>query len=108
MRASVREYVRARGCPEAILCHSNDVAIATYRALCDLGIRVPADVALLGYDGIEETEYFPAPISTIAQPLEAMCETAWRFLERRLAEPDAPPQRIMLQPTLLLRESSQP
>ncbi len=46
------------------------------------------------------------PLSTMAQPIARMCEMAWQFLERRLAEPDAPPQRIVLHPTLLLREST--
>lgn len=106
VRAFVREYIEAKGCPEAIFCHSDDIAIATYRALCDLSIRVPDDVALLGCDGIEDTEYMATPLSTMAQPIALMCETAWQFLERRLAEPDAPPQRIVLHPTLLLREST--
>lgn len=108
VRIAVREYIDRNGCPEALLCHSDDVAIATYRALCDLGIRVGDDVALFGCDGIDDTAYFPVPISTIAQPLATMCETAWRFLRRRLAEPDAPPQQVVLQPKLLLRESSAP
>jgi LacI family transcriptional regulator len=106
VRYWVREYIQANGCPEAIFCHSDDVAVATYRGLCDLGIRVPDDVALFGCDGIEETEYMATPLSTIAQPLEVMCDTAWRFMQRRLAEPDAPPQQVILQPTLVLRESS--
>jgi LacI family transcriptional regulator len=106
VRAAVREYIREAGCPQALFCHNDDAAIASYRALCDLGIRVPDDVALFGCDGIEDTEYLSTPLSTIAQPLEAMCDTAWRFLERRLAEPDAPPQQIILQPTLVIRESS--
>jgi len=106
VRANVHDYIAAHGYPEAIFCHNDDMAIATYRALSDLGLRVPDDVALLGCDGVEDTAYFPSAISTIGQPFEEMCETAWRFLERRMAEPDAPPQQVILQPKLLWREST--
>ena len=106
IRETVREYVRAHGCPEALFCINDDAAIASYRALCDLGLRVPDDVALVGCDGIEDTEYMPAPITTIMLPIDEMCHLAWRYLEHRLQDPETPPQRIVLQPTLIIRESS--
>jgi LacI family transcriptional regulator len=106
VRAAARAYFEANGCPEAIFCHNDDTAIAAYRAVCDVGMRVPDDVALIGCDGIEDAEYLPTPISTIVQPLGEMCETAARFLERRLNDRDAPPQRVILQPTFVPRASS--
>lgn len=106
-RKAVRDYITEKGMPQAIFCHNDEMAIAAYRALCDLGIRVPDDIAIVGCDGIEDTEYLATPLSTIAQPFEALCETTSRFLERRINDPEAPPQRIVLTPTLLLRESSQ-
>lgn len=106
VRRFVREYVAAKGCPEAIFCHNDDTAIATYCALCDLGLRVPDDVALVGCDGIEDTEYLPTPISTITQPLDEMSRLAWQFLKIRMQDPDAPPQRIILPSKLIVRASS--
>lgn len=106
VRASLREYIPAHGCPEALFCHNDDAAIAAYRALCDLGLRVPDDCALVGCDGIPDTEYLPVPITTIVQPYTAMCETACQFLNRRLAEPDAPPQQVTLPAVLDIRQSS--
>jgi LacI family transcriptional regulator len=108
VRRTFRDYVAAHGCPDGIFCHNDDAAIAVYRALCDMGRSVPEEVALIGCDGIEDTEYFPVPIATIAQPLGAMCETASRFLERRLNEPDIPAQRTIFEAELLLRASSAP
>jgi len=106
VRASARTYFQEKGCPEAIFCHCDDAAIAAYRAACDLGIRIPDDLALVGCDGIQDTEYFPCPITTIVQPLDALCEMAARFMERRLTEPDAPPQQTTLTAELVIRESS--
>ena len=105
-REALRDYIAGHGCPEAIFCYNDDTAIAAYRALSDLGIRVPDDAALFGCDGIEDTEYLPTPISTISQPYGEICRLAWQFLRQRMQEPDLPQQGTVLQPTLLLRESS--
>ncbi len=107
-RRTVVEYIQERGCPEAIFCHNDDLAIATYRALCDLGLSVPDDVALVGCDGIEDTEYLPCPISTIVMPLKEMAGLAWQFLERRIQDPGYPQQQAMLEPYLVIRQSSAP
>lgn len=106
IRQSVRDYITSQGCPEALFCYNDESAIAAYRALCDLGLRVPDDIALVGCDGIEDTEYLAVPISTIVLPTVETCRLAWQFLERRMQDPDAPPQRIVLQPTFVIRESS--
>jgi len=106
VRAGVRDYVKANGCPGAIFCFNDEAAISAYRGLRDLSLRIPDEVAIVGCDGIEETEYFDVPLSTVALPTERMCELAWEFLQKRMAEPDAPPQRKVFKPELLVRESS--
>jgi LacI family transcriptional regulator len=107
IRPFIRAYIQENDCPGAIFCHNDDAAIAIYRALLDLGLSAPEDCALIGCDGISDTEYLPVPITTIVQPYAAMCETACQFLERRLAEPDCPPQRASFSAVLDLRASSQ-
>lgn len=105
-RQLIQDYGRQHGWPEAIFCHSDDAALGIYRGLCDLGMCVPQDVALVGCDGIEDTEYLECPLTTLVQPVAAMCATAWQFLQRRLKQPAAPLQQALLQPELALRESS--
>ncbi|MBC8103865.1 MAG: LacI family DNA-binding transcriptional regulator [Cytophagales bacterium] len=106
IRSALRDTIGEQGCPEALFCHNDDAAIAAYRALCDLKLRVPDDCALVGCDGIPDTEYLPVPITTIVQPYAEMCETACRLLERRLADPDADLQQVTLPALLEIRESS--
>lgn len=106
VRHAIQEYIRRRGKPEAIFCHSDDVAIGIYRGLCDLKCRVPEDVALVGCDGIQDTEYLECPITTLVQPVAEMCANAWKFLENRLKNPKLKPQRATLKPMLKIRESS--
>lgn len=104
--AAMEAHVRAHGCPDGLMCFNDDHAIAAYRVLRALGVRVPEDTAIVGFDGIEETEYLERPLSTVVVPLEEMCRAAWQFLERRLAEPEQPVQRLVLTPRLEVRATS--
>jgi LacI family transcriptional regulator len=92
--------------PEALFCLNDEVAVGAYRALRDRGIRIGADVALVGFDGIEDGAYLDTPITTVALPIRDMCSLAWEMLQRRLSDPDAPPSRTMLLPSLVVREST--
>lgn len=110
-RASAREAVRGHiaknGNPDGLFCANDDMALGAYRGLCDCGLRVPEDVALIGCDGVEETEYLPTPITTIKPPYEQATATAWEFLKKRLTEPQTPKQFCILKPQLVIRESTQ-
>lgn len=106
-RQLIQDHVRDHGLPEAIFCHSDDVMLGIYRGLCDLKISVPQHVALVGCDGIEDTEYLECPLTTLVQPVAAMCATAWQFLQLRLEDPTIPPRHALLDLELAIRESSQ-
>ena len=105
-RAAISAYISVNGLPEAIFCVNDEVAVGCYRGLSDIGIEVPRDVLLIGFDGIVETEYHRCPITTVAAPLKQMCELAWDFLEDRLREPGRDFQQVVLKPELVIREST--
>ena len=98
--------MRENGCPEALFCHSDDVAVGIYRGLCDLKLRVPEEVALVGCDGIQDTEYLECPLTTLVQPVAKMCSKAWQFLVRRLEKPGTHRQSAVFKPVLAVREST--
>lgn len=105
-REGVKAYVAEHGVPEAFFCHNDDYALGTYRGLCDLGVKVPDDVALVGCDGIQDLEYLEVPITTIAQPLDEMCDVAFHLLETRIADPTLPIRRERLNARLVIRAST--
>jgi DNA-binding LacI/PurR family transcriptional regulator len=105
-RQLIQDYIREHGCPDAIFCHSDDVALGIYRGLCDMDLRVPEDVALVGCDGIQDTEYLECPLTTLVQPVATMCATAWQFLMQRMNQAATKPQRMKLKPKLIIRDSS--
>lgn len=89
-------YVRAHGCPDAIFCRNDEVAIGIHRGASDIGLSVPRDLALVGCDGIEEAAYHVPSLTTIRQPIEQACRAAWERLKARIDNPDVrlPPQRL--------------
>jgi DNA-binding LacI/PurR family transcriptional regulator len=106
VRSLIRDYIQKQGCPDAIFCHSDDVAIGIYRGLCDLDLNVPEEVALVGCDGIQDCEYLETPLTTIVQPVTEMCAVAWDFLRRRVESPKIKRQGTVLKPKLVVRKSS--
>jgi len=105
-RTSILDYIHSNGTPDGIFCENDELAIGCYRGLCELGIRVPEDVAIVGCDGIDDIAYQARQISTINVPIYELCETAWTFLENRINKPDLPQQQHVIIPELIVRESS--
>ena len=108
IEARFKQYVQQNGAPDALFCQNDEVAMCAFRVLRSLGYVVPRDVLLVGCDGQRHMEYFEPPLSTIAQPLAAMCDKAWEFLQRRIAHPDLPRQHAVFEGQLLVRESLMP
>jgi LacI family transcriptional regulator len=88
-RQIIREHIQKCGCPIAIFCFNDNLAIGVHRGLRDLDLNIPTDVALVGCDGIEDTEYHDPAISTIDMNLDKMCNQACDFLLRRIKDPSA-------------------
>lgn len=106
VEAALGEYLATKPPPDALLCMNDDLAIASSFALPALGLNPGAEVALVGFDGIEETERCPCPITTVRQPIETMCALTFEFLLARIADPTAPHLQRVLKPELIVRRST--
>jgi DNA-binding LacI/PurR family transcriptional regulator len=87
----------------------NDVsAIGAIRALEEMGLRVPHDVSVLGFDDIYAAAFHNPALTTIKQPLFEMGRLAARTLLDRLADNGASeiPQTLSVEPTLIVRQST--
>jgi DNA-binding LacI/PurR family transcriptional regulator len=100
------DYLRTNECPDGLFCYNDDMALGAYRALTDLGRRIPEDVAIVGCDGLSEGATACPRLSSVVIPLDDVCARAWEFLQRRLAEPTAPQQTARFETRLVVRESS--
>jgi DNA-binding LacI/PurR family transcriptional regulator len=97
----------ARGAPFTSLFAFNDLsAIGAMRAFRDRGVRVPEDVSVVGFDDIQSAAFQNPSLTTVRQPLGEMGEIAARTLLKRLAGDGASPDTIMVEPQLVIREST--
>ncbi|MEV0708168.1 LacI family DNA-binding transcriptional regulator [Nocardia aurea] len=92
--------------PEAVFCANDLLAIGLLQALTSRGVRVPDEVALIGYDDIDFAESATVPLSSIRQPTTLIGSSAMDLL---IAEADgrAAPEHICFQPTLVPRASTE-
>jgi DNA-binding LacI/PurR family transcriptional regulator len=102
----MKDHVTRHGCPDGLFCVNDEIAIGCYMALHELGIGVPDDVLLVGYDGLENARFLPCPISSVVIPIDEMCSLAWDMLMQRIKNPDMPLQQRVLVPRLEVRASS--
>ena len=93
--------------PTAITCYNDLVAVGLYRALAELGLGVPADVSVIGFDDIPLCRYLPVPLTTVKMPTHRMGELAAQLLVRHIeSKTTIPPQRVYLDATLVERAST--
>lgn len=90
----------------AIFATTDILAIGALQAAHRLGIRVPEELSILGYDGIMESTITFPPLTTIRQPIHEMGELAARTLLTQIQQQGAPSQQIVLENSLLLRGST--
>jgi LacI family transcriptional regulator len=73
-----------------------------------LGLRVPADVSVVGFDDVLGAELYDPPLTVIAQPVYDIGHRAIELLTRRVAAPGAPNEEVMFATHLLIRGSTAP
>jgi DNA-binding LacI/PurR family transcriptional regulator len=104
---SVTESLLHRGTPFTALVAANDeMALGAIRALHEHGLRVPADVSVIGFDDTPASAYFEPPLTTVRQDFVALGTDAAEYLIRRMGDPAQPPKQHVLEPRLVVRRST--
>lgn len=97
----------ARGAKFTALFAFNDIsAMGAIRAFRDAGLRVPEDVSVIGFDDIQAAAFQNPRLTTVRQPLRQMGELAAMSLLQQLTSGGNPPQEILVEPELVIREST--
>lgn len=93
--------------PTALFAANDLVAIGLLQALVATGsLRVPHDIAIVGYDDIDFATSAIVPLTSIRQPSALMGETALNLLREEAGDPSKKPRRIVFQPELVIRDSA--
>ncbi|XTZ38456.1 ribose operon transcriptional repressor RbsR [Salmonella enterica] len=102
---AMRKLLAMRDRPQAVFIGNDAMAFGAYQALYQAGLKVPQDMAIVGYDDIELARYMTPPLTTIHQPKDELGELAIDVLIHRMAEPGLQQQRLQLTPILIERGS---
>lgn len=94
--------------PSAVLCANDMLALGLLQTVTQNGIRVPEDLAIVGYDNIQWSEIGAVPLTTVAQPRELLGRTAVDMIMQLIDDPRRAPvaNHVILQPELVVRESA--
>ncbi|MGW5236337.1 LacI family DNA-binding transcriptional regulator [Streptomyces nodosus] len=90
----------------AVVAASDMLALGCYQTLRERGTAPGRDVAVVGFDDSPTAELLSPALTSVAQPLEEVGRACVRLLLARMAAPDAPPERILLAPSLAVRDST--
>lgn len=96
----------ARERPTAIFASSDPQALGVYEAARSLGLDIPGDVSVVGYDDLAIAKWAGPPLTTIRVPLAEMAEQAMRLVTRLHDEPELAFSRVDLATTLVARAST--
>ena len=94
-----------RPLPDAIVCANDQMAIGVVRTLTARGIRIPEEVAVVGFDDIFPASLTDPPLTTVHQPMRKIGERGCDRLIERIAHPSLRPKVELLPAELVLRSS---
>jgi DNA-binding LacI/PurR family transcriptional regulator len=93
---------------DAVFVASDLMALGALAALEAAGRSVPADVAVVGFDDSQLAHAARPPLSSVRQPIEEMGREMTRLLLQSVRHPGDPPRRVILDTSLVIRQSSVP
>jgi LacI family repressor for deo operon, udp, cdd, tsx, nupC, and nupG len=94
--------------PTGVLVMSDAMAIGVMRAARELGLRIPEDVSIVGFDDIDISQHTNPPLTTVHQPIRQKGESAVRLLLSVVQRRDLRPEQIRLETRLIVRGSTGP
>jgi LacI family transcriptional regulator len=94
--------------PDAVFCASDVMAIGAMAAIETAGLRVPEDVAVVGFDDIDYASLVKPSLTTVRQNQDALAEALVTAMHQLLEHPEEPPMVSVIPVELIVRESSAP
>jgi DNA-binding LacI/PurR family transcriptional regulator len=110
-REATLELLRGLDPPTAILAMSDSLAIGALEAAAELGVSLPAELSIVGFDDSPAALHTSPPLTTVAQPHEEKGRLAAQWLLEAVEREEGPPslsRRTILPTQLIVRESSGP
>lgn len=89
-----------------LVAGNDQMALGALRALRELGLNVPKDVSVVGFDNLPESAFFEPPLTSVKQDFTALGRQSAEYLVALIEDPEMPPQQRVLYPELVIRQST--
>ncbi len=103
---AMQELLSRRVRPDAVFCYNDLSAVGAMQAAMDAGLSIPKEIAFVGCGNLRYAPYLKVPLTSIDQATVRMGEMVGELAISLARIPRQPPQAKLLQPTLIIRESS--
>jgi len=104
---AMRQLLKLRSKPDAVFCYNDLTAIGAIEAVLEAGLRVPEDVAVIGCGNFRYSAYLRVPLSSIDQSTAELGRLAGEIALELSRQPLSPQRSVLLQPSLVVRESTE-
>lgn len=101
---AAQELLRRPSLPTAVFTANDLLALGMMRGLHEAGVRIPEDVAIVGYDDVSGSDYYHPPLTTVRQPFGEVGRKAIEVLLAAIG--GETPDDILTRPELVVRASS--
>ncbi len=105
-QAVLEQYLSRPDRPDAVFAVNDMVAFQVLEAAARLGLRIPDDLAVVGFDNLGSPDYAGVPLTTVEQPREAIGRVAADLLHDAIVGRRTEPARVVLATRLIVRQSS--
>lgn len=105
-RVLATELLGLRKPPTALFVCNNLMTVGALAGLHQRGLRVPGDVAVVGFDDLPWAEALDPPPTVVRQPAHEVGRQAMELLLKRIMDPGRPPVTVRLRPELVVRRST--
>ncbi|MDT0174947.1 HTH-type transcriptional repressor PurR [Pantoea sp. RRHST58] len=102
---AMQQILQQKQRPTAIFCGGDIMAMGAICAADEMGLRVPQDISVIGYDNVRNARYFTPALTTVHQPKAELGEKALEMLLDRITSKREVSQTIEVRPTLIERRS---
>ena len=108
LRTTIRDLLRLEEPVTAVFASNDLLAVDVLETVEELGLSVPRDVSVVGFDDIQVAGLARISLTTVAQPCEDLARIGIELLLERIEGADSPPRQRLLAPTLIVRGSAAP
>jgi DNA-binding LacI/PurR family transcriptional regulator len=95
-----------KGKVDVIIAINDAVAMGAMRYLKKERIRIPDEIALVGFSDLKAMDMLEVPLTTVREPVLEIGNSAIEILMKEIANPSRPKEKIILEPKLIIRESA--